>query len=401
MNRNSDIYSNRMNKLGAEPLRSELARLTGTQPADWYLVFKARQGMKAVFDALAAHEVAHDGRGEVVTQLFTCCTAVDPIVAAGLTPVYGDISADTLALDPAALPLSENTAALVLQHTFGVFDAVADETVVGAARRSGILVVEDNAHAVARLAMGADGKPLADISAHSFGVEKMLPTHFGGAIWVNPAMTDTALRERIVAELTGLSDLDAAREAAARNYLNQIRLIMHLPGSLGHKLRVHLERSGKFEPAVGDIELAGGLNGEPALPSNWVVNRALGALQTLDEGREARSQIVELYRSELTDFEAPFSPDNAALLKYCVLVDDAASANDATEALNAAGIYTVPWYRPLLFPGVTAPEAYGATSTDALPHTQRCSDCAVCLPTDISPERAAVAIEIVKNITVK
>lgn len=392
-------YASRMERLGAEPLRAELARLTGTQPEDWYLVFKARQGMKAVFDALAASEVAGAGKGEVITQLFTCCTAVDPIVAAGLTPVYGDISADTLALDPAKLPLSEDTAAVMLQHTFGVFDTAADEALVAAAHGAGAPVVEDNAHAVARLAQDANGIPLADISVHSFGVEKMLPTHFGGAVWVNPAMADAALRERIVAELSQLPDLDAKREEAARHYLNQIRAILHLPGSLGRKLRVRLERAGKFEPAVADSELAGGLNGEPALPSNWVVNRVLDALSNLKEGRAQRAQVVEFYQAELAAFKAPQSPDNQALLKYCVCAKDASTAQKAIAALNAAGIYTVAWYRPLLFPGVTSPEAYGNISTAALPVTQHCSDCAVCLPTDISLELAAKAVETFKNIS--
>ena len=77
-----------------ERLCGKLAELTGTETVDWFPTFKARQGMRVAFGALAARDGA---RREVATQLFTCCTAVGPIVAAGLAPVYGDISAETLA----------------------------------------------------------------------------------------------------------------------------------------------------------------------------------------------------------------------------------------------------------------------------------------------------------------
>ena len=66
--------------------------------------------------------------------------------------------------------------------------------------------------------------------------------------------------------------------------------------------------------------------------------------------------------------------------------------------LCAAGHYSVPWYRPLLFPGVTDEAAFGlpdgmAAALERLPVTRACSEGAVCLPTDVSPE---VAREVVR-----
>ena len=63
---------------GFETLRANLAERTGTEASDWYPTFRTRHAMQAVFEALRAHR----GAGEVVTQLLTCCTAVDPIIAA-------------------------------------------------------------------------------------------------------------------------------------------------------------------------------------------------------------------------------------------------------------------------------------------------------------------------------
>ena len=51
-----------------------------------------------------------------------------------------------------------------------------------AAHGAGALLIEDCAHCVGRMATDSSDIPLADVSVHSFGVEKMLRTSFGGAI---------------------------------------------------------------------------------------------------------------------------------------------------------------------------------------------------------------------------
>ena len=174
-----------------------MAERTGTRPEDWYCVYRARHGMLAACEAVRATI----GEGHVVTQLLTCCTAVDPILAAGLIPRYGEVSADTASLDSAALPLDSSVRAVMLQHTFGLVDDGASRRIASAAHEAGALVFEDCAHGVARMAKGPDGSPLADVSFHSFGVEKMLHAQFGGAVWVNPEGASPevlqVLRERL------------------------------------------------------------------------------------------------------------------------------------------------------------------------------------------------------------
>ena len=90
-------------------LRDAFAQRTGTQAEDWHLVFKARYGMRETFSALRGIH----GDGEVVTTLFTGCTAVDSIIAAGLTPRYATINPATLGMDAEAE--DENTLLRVLR----------------------------------------------------------------------------------------------------------------------------------------------------------------------------------------------------------------------------------------------------------------------------------------------
>ena len=61
---------------GFTELKRRLAGRTNTNADEWHLTFKARQAMQVAFQA--AH--AATGRTEVVTQVFTCVTAVDPIL---------------------------------------------------------------------------------------------------------------------------------------------------------------------------------------------------------------------------------------------------------------------------------------------------------------------------------
>lgn len=405
-------------------VRELLAERTSTNAGEWHLVFKARLGMKAAFDVLAerakaseatcadafaaAGEASHNGgigaaadpsatvspKNEVVTQLFTCCTAVDPITAAGLVPVFGDIDPDTLALSVDGLPVGEKTCAVMLQHTCGLMSA-KDAALAEAARRAGALVLEDCAHCVGRMATGADGKPLADLSFHSFGVEKMLPTHFGGAVWVSPEFAKTEVGALVTAKLEGLPQIDARLAKAARSYLNQMRLLNHMPANLAHGLRKRLTETGKLEPAVAPCELAGAVSGEPAVPDAWVCETALGAFRGLDANEQVRSAAVAAYADALRDVPgvtvpaAALAADAGPLLRFPVFVGSTELAETVIADVCRAGYYAVAWYRKPLFPGVTDEAAFGlGEGYGCWPATMRACEGAVSLPTDVTPDEA-------------
>ena len=206
-------------------VRERLALRSHTDPRDWYLVFKARYGMEAVFRALKECE----GEGDVLTQLFTCCTAIDPILSAGMNPVYSDIDPSSL---HAAEPVGDLQAkAVLVQHTFGLID----DDYIARVRQSlpSALLLEDCAHCVTRMARDGD-EPIADISIHSFGVQKILPTRFGGAMWVNPKLAEREpeLDAAIRRHLSALSPLSTRLNILTRLYVNQNRVLSRLPA--GH-----------------------------------------------------------------------------------------------------------------------------------------------------------------------
>ncbi|MDO8107899.1 DegT/DnrJ/EryC1/StrS family aminotransferase [Isoptericola sp. b441] len=367
---------------------SALARRTGTNPADWFLLFKARYGMQVVFEALRSVR----GPGDVVTQAFTCATAVDPILVGGLHPVYADVARDSLAIDAGRVEVPTTARAVVLQHTFGIVDVDNAERLRAAAHAAGALLVEDAAHAAGRMATSADGTPLADVSIHSFGVEKLLPTRFGGAVWVSPDLADAGLRARLAGDLAGLPPMGARLDLAARTYRAQVRVLNRVPGAFGRGLRGALTTAGIFEPAIAPVEVRGGLPYRPMAPSVWVSAQVAGALRTLDGVERTRGAAVAAYLHELAELvDVPGGVRGAApLVRFPFFASDGATAEQLVAALSRQGVYAGRWYRPALFPGVADPDRYGYDPSDpALTTTHLLVERVVNLPTRVGESEAA------------
>ena len=375
-----------------QELLEGLAQVTETRREDWFATFKARHAMQV---ALAAAARA-TGRNEAVTQLFTCVTAVDPIVAEGLVPRYADVSPRTLAADPALVHADHATLAVVDQHTFGIIDTEASLRLRDEAHAVGALLMEDAAHCLGRMARDADGNPIADLSIHSFGVEKMLPgVYFGGAVWVNPGLAEP-VRAAICAAFEALGEPPAALERAARRYRNQMRVFTRVPHGLSVALRSHAAARGSFEPAVSEAEQRGRVSHAASLPGEWVARQATNGLGTLAANEENRRACVAAY---LDGFAAAGADEalgipaavrevasDQPLLRVPVFFRSTELASQAIAAVAAQGHYAQAWPRPLLLPGVLDAKAYGLQEgTGAWPVSERLSAGVVGLPTDIDP----------------
>ncbi|MBP3894324.1 MAG: DegT/DnrJ/EryC1/StrS aminotransferase family protein [Atopobiaceae bacterium] len=370
-------------------LRETLATRTGTDAGDWFLVFRARHGMLVVLRELARLH----GEGSIVTQLLTCCTAVDPIIAAGLHPLYGDVSAKTLSLDAGTLPTDPSVMGIVDQHTFGYIDVASSRALRKAADERGAVLLEDCAHCVGRLATDDDDMPYADFSFHSFGVEKMLPTYFGGAVWVNPRMKDTQLHDAVAAALSSLPEPAGKLAKAMRSYRTQIRALNHMPAKLAHGLRERMVAHGSFEPAIAQGEMAGEVAHEPMRMDAWSCEQVIGPLEALPTSLDLRVAALDTYARELADVHGvkvsrTLVGSGQPLLRLAVNLPTNKEADDAIAGIAAAGLYAVPWYRPLLYPGVSDPRIYGYDgSLGTLPNTAALTRGTVALPCDLSPAR--------------
>ncbi len=383
-----------MSHSAAAQATAMLAQRTGTDAGDWFLVFKARYGMQVVFSALAAER----GPGDVITQVFTCSTAVDPILVAGLRPVYAEVSASTVAIDPDRLVVGEATRALVVQHTFGIVDDATALRLRDAATGAGAVLVEDAAHCPGRMARDGDGRPVADVSIHSFGAEKMLPTKFGGAVWVNPALPG-GLRARLVRDLAGLPPVGRRLDAVARLYRTQVRVLNRLPVGVAARSRAVLLRLGAFEPPIAPAERRGGLSHAPMAPSAWMTGRVVDGLPSLAADEARRAEVVAEYRRGLSDLvEVPVAiGDHSPLVRFPFFASDGATAERMIDALLVAGFYPGRWYRPALFPGVEDPAVYNYRPGDGgLAVTEDLIARVVNLPTTVDVAGARRVVEVVR-----
>lgn len=107
--------------------------------------------------------------GEVITTPFTHVSTSHSIVRNGLTPVFCDILPEDLTIDPSKIEalITEKTCAIVATHVYGYLCHVSEiETI---AKKYGLKVVYDAAHAF--------GETLNGVGVGNFGDAAMFSTH--------------------------------------------------------------------------------------------------------------------------------------------------------------------------------------------------------------------------------
>lgn len=369
-------------------IRAELARITKTQEHDWFLVYRARYGMETVLRTLADHS----GAGEVITQPFTCTTALNPIMSAGHRPMYIDTSYHDLSLDTSKLRADESSRVIIMQHSFGMESDVTNAREF--ADHHKLLVIEDSAHQLGLLAKN-NGSFLADVSVHSFGVEKLLPTKFGGAVWVNPDMKDKALQDKIRAALSQLPVVSADIAAKATRYRTFNRILNHTPAVLEPRLRSFLTKVGLFQPAIMPDEVLGKNHDRPATPSKFMLEEMLRALASYDAIIEKRKEAAAIYQMDIPqEFVVPAALQaGCAPVRFPVLCKDKRTAEELFAELRAHGHYSGKWYRPILFPGTQNPAPYEYDAAQ-YPAAEDISARILNLPTNIDPTEAKEILDV-------
>jgi perosamine synthetase len=137
------------------------------------------------------------GDGAITTPLTFCATA-NCILYQGATPVFADVSPDTLNLEPDEV--SRKISARTSSHTKAVIavdyaghPAALDE-LGQLAKRHGALLIEDACHALGAEYQGMRVGGIADMTVFSFHPVKHLTTGEGGMVATNDARLAETLR---------------------------------------------------------------------------------------------------------------------------------------------------------------------------------------------------------------
>lgn len=144
--------------------------------------------------------------GEVITTPYTFASTTNAIVRCGLTPVFCDIKPDDYTMDPEKIEalITPRTCAIMPVHVYG--NLCDDEAISAIAKKHGLKVIYDAAHAFAVSRNGVSAAAMGDAAMFSFHATKVFNTIEGGAITYN----DSSLTEPLQLQKNfGLSGEDA------------------------------------------------------------------------------------------------------------------------------------------------------------------------------------------------
>lgn len=134
-------------------------------------------------------------KGEVITSSFTFASTTHAIVRNRLTPVFCDIDPDTYTIDARKIEelINDKTCAILPVHVYGNICDV--ESIDRIAKKYGLKVIYDAAHAFAEKFNGKDVGNYGDASCFSFHATKVFNSIEGGAVVYHEESLGKALYE--------------------------------------------------------------------------------------------------------------------------------------------------------------------------------------------------------------
>jgi perosamine synthetase len=235
---------------------------TGPKVAEFEEAFAARVGAKHAVSFSSGTAALHgtafaaglQAGDEAITAPMTFAATANCILYQGARPVFADVCADTLNLDPlqAAARLTPKTRAI---YPIDYAGHPADlDAILNLADKHGLTVIEDACHALGATYHGRNSGSLAHMAIFSFHPVKHLATGEGGMVTTNnPELAESLRRFRN----HGISSDARARQTSGQWYYEMVML--------GYNYR------------LTDIACALGLSQLAKLEANLARRRAIAA----------------------------------------------------------------------------------------------------------------------------
>ncbi|WP_085647543.1 MULTISPECIES: DegT/DnrJ/EryC1/StrS aminotransferase family protein [unclassified Pseudomonas] len=241
-------------------------------------------------------------KGEIITTPFSYVATTSSIVWENCTPIMVDICQDTLNIDPAKIEqaITPRTTAILATHVFG--NPCDVEAIDAVAKKHGLKVIYDAAHAFGTTHKGRSLLAYGDIATCSFHATKLFHTIEGGAVVT--------------------SDPEILKSMAMKR-------------NFGHTSLTDF----------GGV----GVNGK-----NSEVHAAMGLtnLKYVEEILEKRKELCDYYKENLTDLPVEFqkiAPDTQYNNSYFPVIFESEKVLLAVmEVLNLHNIYPRRYFYPSL-----------------------------------------------------
>ncbi|HMZ48113.1 MAG TPA: DegT/DnrJ/EryC1/StrS family aminotransferase [Flavobacteriales bacterium] len=214
-------------------------------------------------------------QGKVITTPFSYVATTSAILWEGCEPVFADIDPGTCCIDPAAIEaaITPGVTAILATHVYGIPCDV--EAIDAIAKRHGLKVIYDAAHAFDVTYKGQSILQWGDASTLSFHATKLFHTVEGGAVVLHDAAADERLR--------------LLRSFGHRNddhiSLGMNAKMSELHAAMGMAVLPHVERiieqrariCDAYDQALADVVV------KPGLPAGVSYNYAYHPVQFRDE----------------------------------------------------------------------------------------------------------------------
>ena len=173
-----------------ERFEREFAEYLGTRYA--ILVSSGRLGIHLLIEALGWRS-----GDEVIVPAFNLFAAIERFCQFGIAPKFADVRRDDLNIDASAAErlITPRTRAILATHMFGHpadLDALQD-----LARRHGLVLLEDCAHALGSTHAGQFVGTFGSAAIFSFSVLKLVTTFGGGMVTTNDDDLAAKIRRRL------------------------------------------------------------------------------------------------------------------------------------------------------------------------------------------------------------
>ena len=275
--------------------------------------------------------------GEVLVTPFTFAATPHVLSWNNITPVFVDIDPVTMTIDAARMEeaITRRTSGVLGVHVYGnPCDVVAIDSL---ARRHGLKVVYDAAHAFGTKLKGNHISAYGDITMFSFHATKLFHTAEGGAL-VTP---NRALKEKIdLLKNFGIVDEATVRFVGTNGKMNEM------------------------QAAIG-----------------------LCLLDIIEKEKARRLEIAEVYRTHLCQHSGITIPDRKRLTEdslqyFCIRVDKKYAGIHRDQLYDRLKEYNI-FSRKYFFPLCSSYECYSSHPSSAqsnLPNATLVSEQVLCLP---------------------
>lgn len=338
---------------------------------------------------------------EVLLQAFTCNAVVNPILTAGLKPIFVDIDEKTLNIDIFDLEkkISDQSKIVLVQHTFG---QPADlEKILAICQKHNLILIEDCAHSLGasynNQKLGVFGKA----AFFSFGRDKVISSVFGGM-----AATNDEELARKIGEYQGSlpepSYFWIFQQLLHPILTNFLVIPLYNFCGLGKWTLILLQKLKILSKAVQNKEK----NGE--MPANFAKKMpealailALNQLNKLNKILAHQKEIAEYYNKKLQSLplELPLESPGRIYMRYPIIL----KTGDSGQILNLLRKQKIflddGWRKTPIVPPDTIQEKMGYRAGDC-PVAEKVARNIINLPThiNISEEKAQKIASFIKSI---